>query len=369
MRDRTRSRKYLQQVAACPLITNLPSMLSNFAKSFEQISIDNFQQVTLIAVLNLTKQLVLAGIESMDNFVQLTLGLLDGFLSAIQNCLVTAIGVPILDSFYQNVICPSGKEEPLTCLHLVSLLVAVPFTISYKLGNNNVPPFTSVTAAATVSPVGAYLKTSFAAITGIFDMLIINNAIAKRLAENPPGTGTNWFNLFGGVFFPTLKFVINMPGPATNPNITADMIFWNWAHWSMSGGYLFTNIAYYFYTGCQSLARVNNIATASLCGFGIAGMFHSFLLTTHICSGIIMAAKKIQLRIKANLPTDNQICGALSDLLPHIEGASNGLFIFVEPGAAEALEVILPIIYACGAVGNLSSCIFPLVSYYKGFIY
>jgi hypothetical protein len=111
--------------------------------------------MAIVDFLNAAKDLVLFVLQALESIVLAVLDALGDALAGLQSAWTAAPDIPILSWLYKYVITgtPQNPGDTLTLLDLMSLLLAVPATILYKLliGHGTTPPFTASDVATLTS--------------------------------------------------------------------------------------------------------------------------------------------------------------------------------------------------------------------------
>ena len=91
-------------------------------------------------------------LDLLDQIVTKILDLVDAALGTGDEILTEPLGdIPIVSWLYTNVICPSDQQEQPSILRLACLVLAVPVTFAYKLGNQMNPPVDDATTTEILS--------------------------------------------------------------------------------------------------------------------------------------------------------------------------------------------------------------------------
>lgn len=93
-------------------------------------------ELSLVVLLEAAKDLVLLAISAMEAIAEAAIALADGAITAILDLANKPIDIPVISWLYEKI---SGA--PLCVLDLLSLLLALPVTILYKIFNDDQPPF------------------------------------------------------------------------------------------------------------------------------------------------------------------------------------------------------------------------------------
>lgn len=120
-------------------VQNLITQIQDFYTSITSDS-NLWEQQTIAAALGILEQITLVMLDTIDIIAGLLVQLANAIIDSLQSVLTAEINIPVVSWLYKNFI---SNGENLTMVNLFSLLVAVPTTISYKLANNNTPPFPS----------------------------------------------------------------------------------------------------------------------------------------------------------------------------------------------------------------------------------
>jgi hypothetical protein len=118
-----------------------PEVMAIF-KDWRPTSAGALLQGGLIRTLRTLRPLMVFAVELGGELLKLALRALSAFIQAIRKLLARAVDLNLISAFYQHA---TGK--PLTVLDLMSLVVAVPLNLIYKLFNKLQPPFTAAHVA------------------------------------------------------------------------------------------------------------------------------------------------------------------------------------------------------------------------------
>jgi hypothetical protein len=256
---------------------------ANASTYFSQIAAqpDQLVQLTFAGLLSALEGVAEAALDLAQSVVDEICAAIGTLVDWFLQLLTEPLNIPFVSTLYETYISPGN---PLTAMDLFSLMVAIPLTVAYKLGQGTAPFATDADLAAFT---GSYTTAWLQQVTGLGGA----GMGAVRL-EGPAPTFMQQFWAFGGAAATGLYMVVEvnldwfpcegLPGAASPPVVAGiAAIFLEGLQWAFACPYV--NPANTALPGCGSAMAVGNLLWATM-------GFLPFLMD----SGVFVATLKVK---------------------------------------------------------------------------